>query len=349
MKTIRNLVLATMATSVLAACGTGGDPTLGGGSDSETETFRQALPAAEDVEMEYSPDGSVNGMAGQYAMIAGLTAEAVVGTNAFMIEHFAMMRAVANLPPTEEGPDYRAWQGEKDDLTLRVEAHRSPTPRGTRYDYLVAGKVTTDGGDFEPIIDGHVVRLDEQYQPRDGFGIVRFHFHNLNDLEPERGIDGIVRVAFRKANRAHQVHVRAINVVTPEEPDFPQAAEYVYAVRPDTSGAMQWFSKSDVKKDSQPLENVAVHSVWRSDHSGIGAAFVFGGSLDVDYWHLVECWGGNFVKSFDIMETPDLRLESGDAASCFDVPDALDTPAVEETLPDEDPEIPAPMPEEDEG
>lgn len=348
MRTFRNLILLSVTTTTLAACGTTNEPTVGSG-DSETQTFRQGLPGADDVQMSYAADGSVNAMAGDFAVIAGMTAQAVVGTNAHMIGHFAMMHAVANLPPTEIAPDFRAWDGEHRDLTMRVEARRSATPRGTRYDYTVAGKKTDSDDDLALVIDGHIVRLDEEHEPRDGFGIVRFHYDNLNDLQPEREIDGKVRVAFRKANRAHQVHVRAIGVQTPNDPHFPPAAEYVYAVRPDTSGALRWFSKSDVKKDSQPLENVAVHSAWRADKSGIGSAVVFGGSLEVDYWHLIECWGSNFVKGYDVLELPELRMESGDPTSCFGSPEQLEPPAFEESLPDEDPEIPAPMVEEDEG
>jgi len=344
MNAFRHIIIASLAVTALTACGNTNEPTVGtGGDDADTQTFRQALPAADDLEMDYGPEGTANGLAGQHAVIAALTARTVIGTNLFMVGHFAMMQAVASLPPTDSGPNYRIWQGEHNDLTMRVSAHATPAPNGTRYDYVVAGKVTADGGDFAPIIDGHVVRLSDD---RDGFGIVRFHFDNLNDLEPERQIDGKVRVAFRKVNNAHQVHVRAINVVTPEDPGFPQAAEYVYGVRPDTSGALRWYSKSDVKQDSQPLENVAVHAAWRADKSGAGSAFVFGGSLEVDFWHLVECWGSNFVKGYDALETPDARLTSGDLGTCFDTPDTLEPPAFEENIADEDPAIPAPMPEE---
>ncbi len=346
MQIFRTVILLSAATTLLA-CGNGDSGTMMSAQDDDTETFRQALPAAGDIELDYrSSGGSANALAGQQSLIAGMTAEAVIGTNAFMIGHFAIMHAVSRLPPTEEGPNSRVWQGTNNGIDVRVEAHRTLAPGGTRYDYVVAGRDAGTTGDFLPVIDGHVVRLDEQYQPRDGFGIVRFHLDHLNTLEPERAIDGKIRVGFRKANRAHQVHVRAINIVTPEDPGFPAAAEYVYAVRPDGSGAMQWFSKSDVKKDSAPLENVAVHSVWRADHSGIGSAVVFGGSLEVDYWHLVECWAGNFTKGYDMLETPGLRNDSGDASTCFGSPQDLETPAVEETLPDEDPAIPAPMPDE---
>lgn len=349
MKTTRNILIASAALSLLTACGTATDPDVG--VEPQTDTFRQALPAAGDVTMEYAADGtgSVNALEGERSLIAGMTATAVVGTNAHMIRHFALMNAVSELPPTAQGEDFRVWQGTHDDLTIRVRADRSDAPRGDRYDYVVASKLTAGGGDFVPVIDGHVVRFDDQFEPRDGLGIVRFHFDNLNTLQPARKIDGKVRVAFRKANKAHQVRVRAIGVETPDDPYFPKAAAYEYVVLPNESGAMRWFSNSDVKKDGAPYENVAVHSAWRADKSGIGSALVIDGSLDTDYWHLAECWNARFVKGFDRLATPDFTTNSGDPETCFNPVDQLEEPAIEENLADEDPEIPAALPEEQSG
>lgn len=347
MKNLRNALLVGMSASVLTACGGAGGPTVG--SDPETDTFRQGLPSSEDISMAYGANGKAAGaLNGDYSLIAGMTAEAVIGTNAFMIGHFAMMSAVADLPPTGEGENYRVWEGEHKNLTLRVRADRKEAPGGTRFDYVLAGKVTDSDADMIPIVDGHVVRLDAT-SARDGYGIVRFHFTNLNTLEPNRQIGGISRVAFRKVNKAHQVHVRALDIKTPDDPYFPQAAEYFYAVKPNESGALKWFSVGDVKRDGAPYENVAVHSAWRADKSGIGSAVVFDGSLEVDYWHLVECWDSTFIKGYDALSAPELNFESGDATSCFGTPENLEVPEHQETLPNEDPEIPAAMPEEETG
>lgn len=339
---VRNFALASLAVTALAACGEPNDPELL--EQQETDAFRQALVSEDDVKLDYSASGSAQALNGQYSLLAGLTADAVIGTNAFMIGHFVMMHFVAHHEPTESGEDYRVWEGENDGITVRVRADRSETPRGFRYDYSVSGKPVDSDADFLTVIDGHVVRFDEAYEPRDGFGIVRFHFDNLNTLEPEREIDGKARVSFRKANKAHQVHVRFIDVKTPEDPHFPSAAEYRYAVASDESGALQWFSRGDVKKDGEPYEDVAVHTVWRADKSGIGSGFVTGGSLEVDYWHLLECWDSTFIKGFDMLSIPGLDMPSGDAASCFATPEDLEVPSHTDELPDEDPEIPAPMP-----
>ena len=341
MTTYRTALLLALAS--LVACGDV-DPTVG--SEVETDTFRQALPSAEDVSLDYGADGAARqALNGDYSLIAGLTAHAVVGTNATMVAHFALMEYVSNLPPTEAGEDFRVWQGEHEELTVRVRADRVEVPEGLRYDYTLSGRVTADGGELLPVITGHVVRVGvvDDEAPRNGFGIVRFHFENLDTLEPEREIGGKARVSFRKEGRAHQVHVRFIDVRTPDDPYFPSAAEYVYAVQPDESGAMAWYSRGDVKKDGEPFEDVAVHSVWRADKSGIGSGFVTGGSLEVDYWHLLECWDPTFIKGYGSLATPGLTLPSGDAASCFARPENLEVPEQQEVLPDEDPAIPGPI------
>jgi hypothetical protein len=343
-----SLMIAMTAT----ACGDA-DPTIlsgGGGDDPETETYRQALPAAEDVELSYGDDGEGTtlrqALNGDPSEIALLTRDAVVGTNTMMKDHFDMMKHVASQPPTDILPNGRVWQAVHGGVTIRVVATSSPTPRGIKYDYLVAGKRTGSVDDFLPIIDGHVVRLADRYEPRDGFGVVRFRAGNLNTLQPVRNIGGIARVAFRKANRAHQVNVRAIGLRGPNSQDFPIAAQYAYAVAPSRAGRLVWFSHGNVANDGAPFENAAVHSAWRPDHSGIGAAFVTGGTLGQAFIHEVECWDTALLTGFEVIETPWDRQVSGDPANCKLDPDAIEPPAIED-VPDEDPMIPEPMPEED--
>ncbi len=339
MKPITSPITLASIASLLIACGPQNEAQLA--QQEDTDTFRQALPTADDVALEYGAGSRSQALNGDYALLAGLTAEAVVGTNAFMLGHFLMLEAVSNHEPTESGENFRVWEGTRHDLTLRIRADRSETPRGFRYDYTLAGKVTDSDADFLDVITGHVVRLDDESDTRSGFGIVRFHFGNLNALEPERQIAGTVRVAFGKADRAHAVRVRAIGVKTPDDPYFPPAAAYRYGVTQEGAGGLQWFAHGDVKKDGEPFENVAVHTVWRENKSGIGSGFVTGGSLEVDYWHLLECWDPTFIKGFDMLSVPGLDLPSGDPATCFASPGELEVPEMDEAMADEDPEVPA--------
>ena len=349
----KSLLLALIATTAIACVQN--DPISMGqnnSDDPETEAFRQGLIGPDDIEMTFDANNGTRNqaLAGQASLIALLTVDAVVNTNLFLVNHLVAMRFITALPPTASADDMRMWQGENDGLTMRVVVDRSLTPRGVRFDYIVAAKpVDADEDAFLPLIDGHIVRIDTRPQElgRQGFGIVRFNFTNINTLNPDEEIGGIARIAFRKVGNVKQVHSRLLNVVTPNDPDFPKAAEYAYTLLPNGAGGMKWFSVGDVQKDGPPYENVAAHSLWREDHSGVGSATVFGGSIDVDYWHLGECWSSNLLKGYERLAIPGMMTESGDATTCFNTPDDLEVPDFQESLPDEDPQIPAAHPDEE--
>lgn len=55
----------------------------------------------------------------------------------------------------------------------------------------------------------------------------------------------------------------------------------------------------------------------------------------------MECWGTNLRKGYDSFSVPDMMFESGDKETCVMEVEELEIFAFYETLPDEDPEIPA--------
>jgi len=336
------LILPLIAAFALGACGQDDGSSVSPRSmeSKDAETFRSALVSEDDIAMDFEVSANALGLAGEPATTAGLTVDAITGTNTFMYHHLAIMRFVTSLPPSYVGPNRAIWEGKDDEGDFfRVKVERSETPRGVRFDYNVLGGTAEDGGlQLLPIVDGHVVRIDTRPAQlgKQGFGIVRFHFSNYNTIKPEEGVSGTARVAFRRIARVRQVHVRMLDVSSPDDPDFPPAAEYKYTQLPDGAGAMAWFSKSDISKDGAPLENVAVHTVWRNDYSGVGHATAFGGSLEVDYWTIGECWDSNLIKGYEKIEMPTMTHESGDPVSCLNLPTTLHIPEHQAELPDED-------------
>lgn len=318
--------------------------------DAETEIYREALVNADDVELSFESDGTRRqALAGEQSGLASLTADAVIGTNSLIVGNLAMMRIIASFPPTAIEDNARIWEGEDDGKFYQVRIEKSATPRGTRFDYTLLGRDAADANaDLLPLIDGDVVRIETRpgVLGRQGFGVLRFHFDNVNTIDPSEGISGTGRIAFRRVGGVRQVRVRFLNFTSPNDPEFPPAAAYEYVQLPLGGGAMKWFSVGDVLKDGQPYENIAVHSAWRKDLSGVGAANVFGGSLDVDYWHLLECWDSTLLKGYEAIAVPGMNFNDGDAASCFAAPEDLDVPEYQDSLPDEDPEIPTAHPEE---
>lgn len=252
------LILVTIAISACGSDTTSVEPVTMEGN--EADTYRAALVSEDDIAMAFDAEASATALAGDPAMTAGLTVDAVVGTNTFMYHHLAIMRFVTSLPPTYVGQDSAIWEGRDDEGDFwRVKVERSETPRGMRFDYKVLGGIEEDGGlQVLPIVDGHVVRIDTRPAQlgKQGFGIVRFHFSNYNTIKPEAQVSGVSRVAFRRIARVRQVHVRMLGVTTPDDPHFPAAAEYKYTQLPDGSGGMAWFSKSDVKKDGLDRKSV---------------------------------------------------------------------------------------------
>ena len=316
-----------------------------------TVRFRAALVSAEDVAMQavvaQSGGRTSQALNGEPSGIASLTADAVRGTNAFLTEHFDMMDKIVAQPPTLAEEDRHTWEGTHKTTFIRVVVERSDAPRGERFDYtLEAGPV---GQPLLPLISGHVVRVQTRQQDMDkqGFGVVRFHFTNIAAVMPEHPVTGISRIAFRRVGDVHQVSVRMINMNIPDDPEYPKHSAYGYVLMPNSSGALRWFSKADVMKDGAPLENITVHSAWRGDRSGLGAALFTGGSLNIDgnpidWLNITECWDTQGISGFVRQAIPDFSRDFGAPASCFQAPDSIDVPEFDETLPDEDPAIPSP-------
>lgn len=326
-------------------------------NNASTEEFRSALVGEGDIALEYG-DGvnnmRVSGLNAQKSAIAGVTAATVIETNLFLKAHLSMLRFIVDLPPTVQTAEHHVWQGMYEGNLYRLTMRKKDAEQvdGTRYDYLMEGREGSDEeAELLPLLSGHVVRVHTQEDDsrRKGFGILRFHFDHINQLQPEREIGGMARIAFRRVGQVHQVRVHLLNVEQPARPDFPRVASYSYIQKQDRSGSMSWFGKADVKQDGAPYENVAVHSKWRADRSGIGNAFVTGGSLDTPYWNIMECWDQVANKTYSYLGTASHEMSDGELSACFASPEELDVPAIEESLADEDPEIPAAHPEENAG
>lgn len=315
-----------------------------------TETFRAALVSSDDVSLQTSLNASgtaAQALNGDPSGLANLTADAVRGTNGFLKAHFEMMDKIVASPPTLAEEDRHTWEGTFKNVFIQVVVERSDAPRGTRFDYAMkaAPAGTTD---LKPLLTGHVVRVETRPEElgKQGLGIVRFHFTNITELFPQdNDAKGMARIAFRKVGNVHQVNVRMIGMDIPSDPEFPRAAAYAYTLLPTSAGSLRWFSKSDVMKDGAPYENIAVHTTWRANKSGLGAAFFTGGSLNidgnpVDYLHIGECWDSNAITSFERHAVPDFSRDFGDVKTCFADPERMETPDFEDSLPDEDPAIP---------
>lgn len=320
--------------------------------NASTSLFRSALVAEGDIELQSNLGaGSTARQAlnGDPSEVAKITANTVKDTNKFIVAHFEMMDDIVKQPPTRADEDTHVWEATYKGIFVRMKMDKSEAPRGTRFDYTFGARKASESDEaLKPLISGHVVRVETRPEElgKQGWGIVRFHFTNLNALWPdEHDAKGIARIAFRRVGKVRQVRVRMINMDLPKEPDFPKHSSYGYTLLPNDAGAMRWFAKGDFMNDGAPLENFSVHSAWRANKSGMGFAAIHGGSLaidgkPVDYLNLTECWDATLNNTFVRQAIPDFSRDFGELSSCFAQPDkSLEAPEAE-VLPDEDPEIP---------
>lgn len=339
---MKSKFLIVLAALVASACVSDSDAPIHM-QDPEAETFRQGMISTEDIAMDFGANDNtrMQELEGQVSMIAGLTADAVISTNVWVFAHIQLMRAISLYPPTLREDNARIWEGTDKGNFYRVKIERTVQTDGTLFTYSFHGRLESEPETaLRPLLDGEILRTKLGPNP-DGNGVVRFYFDNLSHLDPASETEGTARVAFRKEDGVRQVHNRMVNMVVPEDQSFPEFAEFAYRQNAGGGGELRWFSKGDVKEDGEPYEFVTAHSAWLPDYSGVGTVVAFGGSIDVDQWNLVECWGTNLRKGYDSFSVPDTTLESGDKETCVMEVEELEIPPFYETLPDEDPEIPA--------
>lgn len=317
--------------------------------DKATDAFRAGIVSEADIALTYGDqDTRSSALNGEVSGLAALTAETVITTNLFLGRHLRMLRRVVQLPPSQADGDRRVWEGTHDSYLVRVVVERSEAPRGTRFDYSMSARPADDPSHaMLTIFDGHVVRVETRPGHNQGWGVARFFFDNVETLGLEDDVGGTARLAFRRVGQVRQVRVRLIEVQTKDDPDFPKAAAYDYVLLPDRSGRLKWFSRADFNRDGgEPLEKIVAHSYWRDDLSGAGFVRATGGTLDVDYVGIGECWSRRARKVYERFVWPDGPVEDGDVGACLADPEALELPEYREQLPDADPDIPSAHPQE---
>jgi hypothetical protein len=310
--------------------------------DPEAEVFRAGLASEDDLALEFNADTTrQQALAGQVSVLAALTADAVLSTNHWVFAHIHLMRAISLYPPTLREENARTWEGTDKGNFYRVKIEREVTPDGVFFTYSFEGRLESEPETaLRVLLEGEVLRTTTGPRP-DGEGVVRFFFDNLSHLDPNSDTTGTARVAFRKTDGQRQVHNRMINMVVPDDEKFPEFAEYTYTQFAGGGGEMKWFSKGDIKEDGAPYEYISAHSAWQPNLSGVGSAVAFGGSIDVEQWNLTECWGSTLHKTYDRFSIPTTAIEDGDSTTCVMPVAELEIPEYQETLPDEDPTLPA--------
>ncbi len=322
-----------------------------GPEESATEAFRMGLLDRGDIEMNYG-NQQLQGLAmasaqplGHHSVLAYETGRSVVGTNLILLHLVVTMEVIASLPPTVAEEDLHIWEGVHEGVFSRVTITREDRPEGARFDYLLEALPEGESGELRRMIEGYTLRFQEGNQlSYHGYGLVDYDFDEINEIYPQ-GIGGTAAVAFRRAGGVHQVNVRFVDAFSPEHPDFPPLASYQYIQRSDLSGEFAWMSSADYLEDGEPYEDITARVRWNADLSGTGIARLTGGSMEVDYWHLTDCWNDGLQVLYNELALPNLSWDDGDIDACAFDPAEFTLPT-EEELGSERPEVPQAHPEE---
>jgi hypothetical protein len=307
----------------------------------------------ETVRIEYGDDdllaataqqALIGAMVGDPSFTASITKEAVRASNAIIRDHFALIDAIVALPPSRVEGNFFVWESrEPRENGLNFLRFVIEQVAEDEFRYLLQGGPSEEGaqdlfaGDFTDF-----GRVDGEQQ---GTGRVFIDFDAIGAVDPAaRPNAGQLVITFRAANRVRQVRTGFYRVDLGEG---PLSAIYSYTQFSGGAGSFTYFARADFMGDGEPLEFVGIRSQWRGDLTGRAVARISGGSLEINEVVLRECWDRNAALTFADSSPDFADYEDGSADDCpaflreFD-----DTPPVYSDPGSDEPEVPAPHPEE---
>ena len=304
------------------------------------------------VRIEYGDDdlltasSALGALVGDPSPIAQITMAFVRGTNGVIRGQMQLIDALTRTRPTDWGDDYWIWDNSEDRRSSELFSHFE-IRRLSDDDFEYAWQLGDTSDAMVEVFSGEF-RPRARFEGRQrGLGILRFNFTNLHQVDPDSDpSQGRVAIAFRAIGGVRQVRVASFDVVDEENPE-PRSATYGYEQFRDGAGRFRFAAQTDFLKDGAPLEELSIDTAWTRDAEGRALASLTGGSLLVNEVLLHECWD-EAGRTVFADATPDIAFpyEDGVVDSCnarlleFE----LSPPPL--VIPQTDPEIPAPHPDE---
>lgn len=345
----RNLLLFTVA---LAACG---GPGIG---PVVTEPMPDIPETVEydTVRIEYGDDDLIEAdnntasmLVGDVSGIAGIAQGFVAGTNIIIATQIAFVEGIMDTRPTDYDDGVWTWT--------------NLANRGFAEHYFRFRITQIDDNDFTYELEIGETRdtllevFSGEFRPRQrfngrqrGMGILRYNFTNLAEVDPtSTPRQGRVVIAFRAIGGVRQVRVASFDLLEAGEIE-PGSAQWDYVELADDTGRFRFGAEMDFLNDNAPLEELTIDTVWSRDQAGRALASLTGGSLDINEVLLHECWDEAARTTF-ADATPDLDgvpYEDGTEADCDPALLEFDLDPPESAIPQTDPEIPPPHPDEEE-
>lgn len=339
---------ALLASAIFAAaCGPLGGPVVTEPMPDIPETVEY-----DTVRIEYgdddllSPAGDPRTLVGDPSPIAAVAQAFVRGTNSIIRAQIALIEAVTRVRPTEWDDDIWIWDNAETRRTSERYS-RFEIRRIGDDDIAYEWRVGNEPDELLEVFSGEFSQRAKIGGRQRGSGLLRFNFTNMHQVdETTDPRQGRVVIAFRSAGGVRQVRVASFNLVEEGRPE-PRSGLYDYIELPD-AGRFRFAAETDFLKDGEPLEHLSIDAVWTREQAGRALASLTGGSLLVNEVLLHECWDDAGRTTF-ADATPDVAFpyEDGEFTACSpQVADfELRPPVV--MVPQSDPEIPAPHPDED--
>ena len=308
------------------------------------------------VRIEYGDDDLIEAnnntasmLVGDPSGIAGIAQGFVAGTNIIIATQIAFVEALMDARPTDYDDGVWTWTN----LANRGFAEQYYRFRITRLDdsdftyQLEIGKTRESllevfSGEFRP---------RQRFNGRQrGMGILRYNFTNFAEVDPTANpSQGRVVIAFRAIGGVRQVRVASFDLLEAGQIE-PGSAQWDYIEFPNDAGRFRFAAETDFLNDNAPLEELSIDTVWSRDQAGRALASLTGGSLDINEVLLHECWDESARTTF-ADATPDLEdvpYEDGTEDDCDAQLLEFDLSPPESAIPQTDPEIPPPHPDEEE-
>ncbi|MFW6058401.1 MAG: hypothetical protein ACOC9W_06055 [Persicimonas sp.] len=275
---------------------------------------------------------------GESSELAGLTRQAVFGTNRTIYRVFELIDAITAFPPLRRGEDWWEWEGTPDGnyLFFRIDAVDDDTLEYTmRWGDSAQDNATIFTGWFRP--------FEAEGDPQEGVGVLRIDFDAIHAYDPSSA-QGKIVIAFRARNQVRQVRVGYYQLR--EEPAEPLDAIYRYVELPSKRGRLVFFGRGDFAGDGRPHEFLSVQTVWLADRRGRVAARIEEGSFDQPFT-VRQCWDASETVDWAHSQPTLPDYDGGSQDDCAPGLRSLDIEAPTYEPPgDEDPQVPEPHPSE---
>jgi hypothetical protein len=299
--------------------------------------YRAALPDRDTVTLGYPERAgtSESGLArralvGERSDLYTQTYYAAKELNGFGKLVVDVLEAITAYPPTKYDESSASWgpfsePREPNEWQLTVRKVEE------RYDWRLEGRPK---GVKDFVAFGHGTFAPEEKGAELGEGWFTIDFDALKKLNPAEDAQGVVGYAFEKTSEHVNVRVRFHG---PNEDGTIVDAAYAFDEDRQGNGSVIFAYPGDLDEGQdgkRALEDVTVRTRWLSDGSGRADIQVVGGDLGDGSALGVQCWGTDFVSSYEHIESSkqELIASAGKAETCS-ITDAA--PISKETLPEE--------------